>query len=368
MKNHILNGLAGCLLVVGLPHAMQADEAAAYGTQYDHSHWGNSDNHYCGDDNCYWGSQDCFGWNFAAAVDFLWWRACQDLVIGVTDTGRNTQPASITDGTTRFYHFNYQPGVRISLAAEIPCSDWTVAAVYTRFHQDTHNTTTPDLGGGIWASLLPPWLPDEENGLADEAHSSLNLKYDMVDVLFSAAKCCGNWVGRPYAGGRFLLLNQKYEVNYKMAPGGEGQPSSIVTAKWRTYFPAGGLTAGYEGVYHVDCGFGVLARLGASLLGGDAKSNQQWLTSEAQPTLAQSGNRSKHCQFIWGWDAKLGFTYDIPCDCHPIELAVGYEIQDWWNMPNQRIFSDANFPGVNISDGCGRLTLHGLFVRVGTTF
>lgn len=373
MKKSAFNMLwAGCVVACGGFGAAHADayEQANYGYS-DHNH---GPGHYyaegCGD----YAFDPCCNKNFDISVDYLYWQVCQsdDLPIGESDTNRGvfnglTLTNAITDSETKVFDFNYKSGFRVALGYRLPCSDLELGVVYTNYHFHHHNTITPGLAGGIWASNFPPFSPFVSNGLANEAHASVKLQYDLIDVLISSKHSCGNYTGRAYGGVRVLLFEEDYEVTYDgLVLGGTGSGGRT---KWHVNMPAGGLTGGYEARYHVDCGFGLLGRLGVSFLGGDPKAHQHWETFRTSGTGPYNGQQhAKHGQFLWGWDAALGFTYDIPCDCYPVVLAVGYEITDWWDMPRMRQFVSDTFPGVSTSDEGGRFTAHGLFVRLGTTF
>lgn len=317
---------------------------------------------------------NCCEPRFAIWADFLYWDACQDgLDVAIIDNN-NLAGVTISDGETKFFEYRYKPGFRVGASYRLPCEDLSIDFVYTSWHPKQHHTYTAPLGGTLDATTIPAFYA---GGSYVEAQAENKVKYELYDLVFSKTYSCGDCSKlRPYFGGRVLWLRQKFAADYIPAVAAVRSASL-----WRTDLPAGGFTIGAEGKYHV-CGcWSFTGRLGASILGGRVKHHNQWFTDPTgvTDTPANSGSHTEHrhhCQVVSGWDAAVGLAYDWCCCGTPVGVAVGYEIQDWWNMPQRPRF--VNSSGGNgavtgaieqvTSDSNSRFTVHGLYVRAGIAF
>jgi hypothetical protein len=316
-------------------------------------------------------ARDCDeGFGIFGSAEFLWWNVCHsdDLLIGVTDTTLTTGAATrITSGTTETFKFHYKPGFRVNLAYNLPCTDWFIGASYTYFHFHIDKTVSAPPGGTLWASNFPV-TPGLINAAALDAFATTTIKYDVIDLVAAYVASCDGITGGVYAGLRYLIFDEKFTTNYRFNElGGILEPG---TARWHVYMPAGGLTAGWDGIYKICGGWGLRGRLGCSALGARAKHRQQWTFTEigTVTTTLVGSNNTRHCQVIWGWDAAVGINYDTFWCCLPVNIAIGYEVYDWWNMPRQRYFPSSTYPGVSTTDETGRFTVHGAYVRLGAWF
>lgn len=308
-------------------------------------------------------------------ADWIYWNSCQD-DFDVAITNADQTNTELTNAETKFFDFHYKPGFRIGVSYRLPCSGWSLEAIWTRLHSKQHETFDPNIGGEIISTQLP------NNFVRDvvyaESHSELKTKYDVLDLLFAKTMCWGDCFRvRPYGGARFLWFKQKLTTDYFIVSGG----SDFDEAFWRTDLPAGGVTLGFEGQYPLCGAISLIGHFGSSFLGGQVKHHQDWHSvgdDVAQDNGTWDSERRHHCQFIGGWDASIGINYTSNfCNC-PWFVSVGYEIADWWNMPQRPRFVNGVFVGgeaafINslgqiTSDSGSRLTFHGLFVRLGTAF
>jgi len=212
------------------------------------------------------------------------------------------------------------------------------------------------------ATTFPNWMTVSANGVT-EISQELKTKYDMYDLVFAKTYRCGDcFKARPYFGARVLQFRQNFQGDVTPVAGVHSH------SLWRTDLPAGGVTIGTEGKYHVCNCWSLTARLGASLLGGRVKHHNEWFTPGGTPNGTRTEERH-HCSVISGWDAAVGLAYDWCCCGTPVGVAVGYEIQDWWNMPQRPRFVNQGIGNtqVTVDDGA-RFTVHGLYVRAGIAF
>lgn len=299
--------------------------------------------------NAYWYDQGGMGCCcndpcFSIAADWLYWNTVQEDV----DVGLANSDIVLGNSETKFFETRYKSGFRIAASYHLPCENVSLDFVYTYFHPRYSNRFNPPLGGSITGFVFPGTTVVS----ASEVSASFRLKYDMYDLLLSKVISCGECAKiRPYVGFRALWLREDWNYSFF-------SPGVISTAVWRFNFPAYGATLGAEGKWHICNNVSFIGRLGVSLLGGNPKHHNGW--------GALSEHR-KHSQVISGWDGYVGFAYDTTCCCWPVDFAIGYEFQDWWNTPQRPRF--VGVAGNQVTgDSASRLTLHGLFVRGGVSF
>lgn len=320
-----------------------------------------------GFDNC-WNAWDscCEEPCFAFWGDWIYWNVCQDdMDTSISDS--SVVPDVLTNAETNFFDSDYKSGFRLGASYRLPCDCWSLEAIWTRYHPKWHQTDDPSTGGKI----VPTHVPNALAGATvfGEVQTENRLRYDQLDVLFAKTYRWGDcFKVRPYFGARVLWLKQKFNTT---AVG----TAATVDTQWRYDLPAGGVTLGFEGKYGLCGNISLTGHFGTSILGGRVEHHHDWFvatgaTTEQGPGVWFSEHRH-HCQFIGGWDASVGIAYDSTfCDC-PWFFAVGYEINDWWNTPKDPRFVNGGpngSLGQITSDSGSRLTLHGLFVRAGTTF
>lgn len=321
-----------------------------------------------------WGGDCCDDLGIDVSGEFLWWNVCHsdDLLIGVNDSTNTASQggalAHITSGRVETFKFQYKPGFRVNLAYHLTCSDLSIGASYTYFHFHENKTVTAAPGGILWVSSFPR-TPGLINAAATEARTTAKIKYDLIDIFAAKTTSCDGITSKWYGGVRCLIFDETFSGNYDFNEGIGLEPG---TASWSGYMPAVGITGGYDGLYEFCRGWGIRGRLGISLLGGRAKHNQNWTFANRTTVVPAgtyvSGDSGRHNQFVWGWDAALGVNYDTCICCRPVNLAVGYEVYDWWNVPRQRYYPSNAYLGVATTDEGGHFTAHGAYVRLGTTF
>lgn len=226
----------------------------------------------------------------------------------------------------------------------------------------------------------------------DFAKVRATLKYDVVDILFAKRYDCGGCMDYvPYVGARIFSFEEEIHAHYGFINSNSNSNSScggsttVLSTRSKLKLPSAGLTFGSRMNYAVcDC-FNLFGHIGASILGGNAKQSFRWDNYElvtrlaglvlpsnldsagssypwkVDSTVPYTHRHSSHCQVIFGLDASLGIGYEW-CLCNvPVLIGAGYEIQSWWNMPQQRLAACS-------AKGASSFTVHGLFVRLGFGF
>lgn len=324
-----------------------------------------------------WSYNDCFdscnpccaGPRCALWADFLWWEACQTGLDTAVLDSENVDPSDfISDGETQFFDYRYKPGFRVGVSYFLPCDSWSIDFQYTMWHPKQHHTYTASFGGAANTTQLPDQFLAP--GAYSEVHTELKTKYDLYDLVFAKVYRCVDCFGlRPYIGARVLQFRQNFQSEITPIIGEEEEAVANTRTQWRTDLPAAGLTFGVGGKYQVCGSWNLVGRLGASLLGGRVKHHNQWFAPRSSNFAGSGTEHRHHCSIITGWEAALGIGYDWCCCNMPVGIAVGYEIQDWWNMPQRPRFVNQGTGNTNVTpDDGARFSVHGVFVRAGIAF
>lgn len=338
----------------------------------------------------------CLG-NFRLFADFLYWNVCQNnLDYAMTVTDVNGLDATMSIGPDTFpiwlqgnykvksVSSKYKPGFRVGgfYSAGGCCGGWDFGIVYTQL--DSHYTNHV-FSHGAGELVLPTQIPNLADaaellfrnvlgGDSPAARSKLSLNYNMVDLLATTSYSSGGcFAWQPYAGVRFLEIKEKWNIEYTFNPSVSSLPvtSILLTSRWHSKIPAAGLTAGISGsISFCDC-FSVIGRVGASCVGGRAKARTH-LTGDFTADSSVSGSAAptrvskNKCSILTGFEGALGLAYTFKCCQTGVQIAAGYEFQNWYNVPTP-IEHGILIPGIE-SNPSSNLSLHGLFVRAGIAF
>lgn len=337
----------------------------------------------------------CCGGNFKLFGDFLYWNLCQNnLDYALTVTGVNGLDASSQIGPDTFpiwfqgnykvktVSSQYKPGFRVGgFYSGGCCGSWDVGVIYTQLNSHYTNHVASKGSGELILSTQIPDLGDAaelffRSALGSDspsARSNLHLNYNMADILASTSYSSGScFTWQPYVGVRFLEIKEKWDVAYAFNPTTSSIPvtSILLTSRWHSKIPAAGLTAGVSGSLSF-CGcFSVIGRIGASCVGGRAKEHTRltgdFTAGSTSGSAAPTSVSKKKCSVLTGFEGSLGLAYTFQCCQTGVQIAAGYEFQNWYNVPTP-IEHGVIIPGIK-SNPSSNMSLHGLFVRAGVSF
>lgn len=300
----------------------------------------------------------------ALSADLLVWSACQsDLDYAITDqgSGPGIGPTGILiGGNVHYIDFDWDAGFRLQAGYKMPWGSFTLNAIYTYWHVNEESHANAPPGGTLHANLFPAVFDSLAHAADSSAH--LQLHYDTLDVLLATRYNWGsNFIARPYAGLRVLWLKERVHANYSGLDFAVGD-----FADWDVDLTAAGLTLGVRGSTPLFSGLQLIGHFGAAILAGEPNHHYRWFkATDPVATNTFLDLDDEHCLVCGEWDASLGLAYEL-CLCNlPIQIAIGYEVQDWWNMPRARRFFEATPTN---DDHSGRLTLHGGFLRASFAF
>lgn len=356
---------------------------------------------------------DCCS-RFAFGIDYLYWDVNQT-GLDVARTTVGTPPSSsgaccgdcssTCQTETEFFKFKSRSGFRVGVSYQLPCwDDVSLNFIFTyyhprvnkKFHNEKINSLCPgqeamiqtttdiiDIGpnplSGCNGAVVPGGFL-RWNSPDSVVESRIKLKYELYDLVLSKNfGGCDCWTLTPYIGARVLWLREALrntiEGSYLVTPTSTPGIFAETSYVWKQQIPAAGLTLGVHAQFCLCGSLNVIGHFGASVLGGKSKWHDNYFPFNSMESATHK-ERAHHGRIVTGWDGSLGLGYDWNfCSC-PIRLGVGYEIQDWFNIPervryfNKNITTDAINPisTAQTSDGNGRFTVHGLFVRLAFAF
>lgn len=295
---------------------------------------------------------------YSITADALLWTAIQgDLDYATTDASFF---GALVNAKNQFIDFDGKAGFRIAI--KVPLDFLELEGIYTYWHPTHSIGCRAPLNGVVHATMFPGYV-DTNFFFAGSAQAHLSLNYILCDLLLADTyNCKYNITARPYVGLRVFSFKESIRTNYE---GIDFTPGDF--ANWKVDLTAGGITLGVKAARPLIFNFNLHGHLGASLLGGEQKQHYQWFKAgpvfQVFPSFQNLSNTDNI--LIAEWDASIGLAYDISYCQIPISFVLGYELQDWWNMPHMRRFS---FLAVSTSEQSGRLTVHGGFFRIAISF
>lgn len=322
--------------------------------------------------NSYVMPRKCYGY-FSVSADFLYWT----LASGMREVSISHTPTEATFTTLVFGDYkkqlistNYKPGVRVGASYAPCCQDWTLAALYTDFHATFRNHFSPRTDADDALIIPTQWPEWFFTSTTNQSRSHFRVTYQTLDICLHYTPspldgCCRMW--QPYVGVRLLDLQQRWKVHqcYALSTASNIATFNLLT-RWKSKLPAVGLTLGIKGNYALCRGFSLLGSLGASCVGGSVKNHAKYKIQNIISPIEPYTLRSHATDVFTGWEASIGLAYLWTCGNWMTQFSIGYEFQNWLNMPT-RAHDSFFLPGNSLASGLN-FTLHGLFIKGSLSF
>lgn len=342
----------------------------------------------------YGGCDSCCDWDITVEADWLYWKPFQsnlDITLPFPSTiphcvlGSN-DPELIGEGHVRFMEYDWDSGFRIAISKNLCRDDWRLKAVWTHWKGEAHKTASLFDPSLALAPLLYQPAQTFET-FAERAKGHLDLTYNVVDLLLGRALCMSRTlVFTPSIGVRYVNIHQKTHVEY--SGGAFDTPSGpcfinipdLAKAKidWTSSVHAVGIHAGFDTSYQLCGGFSLVGGFGASLLAANTDQHQKQILRETltarQPEPRTKDNLVDLKEDEWiglpGLDLFLGIRYErcVCCDRAVVSAQVGWEFNQWWELPRFRRWVDDRKPYLSTLSVGDSLLLQGLTVRAGVSF
>ncbi len=291
------------------------------------------------------------GVSFSAEAIFFRPRTSLLQDYAIVDPGQ----ALFTGGDVAAPEFDRRVGARFKLNYHIPHSPVAVGATYTTFNSSGSSAVERPVNGFLLATLAAP----VQNENADRASSSLSLSYDVTDVdVTYHLPAAGSLQTQFFGGVRFANINQANNVLY------DGRDFTNGTVNIRRSLSGVGLRLGGEVALDLGSDISLFGRAAGSLLMSNINTSQQE-TNNNGSDLIVSLNRTASDRIIPVMELVAGLQWQPKLsDSLSLDVAAGYEFQQWFNAADTARFVDNSGTGV-ITQDTGDLSLSGFFLRLG---
>jgi len=297
--------------------------------------------------------------HFFAYGDYLFWnnRRCNlDFVL----------VESIEDPVAEFRSIDpgYSSGYRVGLGYRA-CDGYEISGRYTHYRSSDSKDQIfepPLFAIGTRVSPLNPFF-----GLATPfAAYDYRLNYDVVDIELAAWKNIGcDTQIKGFVGSKLAWLDERLDTAYILSTDPEiFGPGTYVNES--NDFKGFGLSLGFEVEKEIYCKLGFFGRGALSVLVSDAEVIHRdflFTSPEVDPTLLVDVHDRHHCLTSVA-ELAVGLDYELFRNCDWfVKLAVGYEFNGWYNMPDFITLTSSLAAG-HQSRNLGRMGFDGLFVRL----
>ena len=188
----------------------------------------------------------------------------------------------------------------------------------------------------------------------------MTLNYDVYDLeLAQSLELTKSLTLRLSGGARAATLNEHFDVTYT---GGDFQVPYRAFRDW-DYSGAGMFLGGDMNWSATQClSFNVASKSGLVL--GRYQSRHFFPDDEpGVPTDVRHGETRVN-PFV---EVSAGVLYERPIGNSVLTIGAGYEIVNWFNMADNRTFSDSHIEGQNVNS-VRDLSLDGMYARIGLNF
>lgn len=310
---------------------------------------------------------------FDVGVDFIWWNLCRDGLDYAIAYDNDFEPdittnAVKTAGRYKFMTLKWEPGFRVRVAKQDIWCDLDLIGTYT-YIKSCNKTCVDRPDEGFLQSTLQPGFAFSES--LDYARADYELLYQSFDILFATDyswRKCHNF--RPFCGVSGLFLNQK--ENSYIRQDIDVDNSNTGNLNWKDDYSGFGLKVGSEYTWILGRDISLYATASGTITVGDHTGKSRYRSSFPieTPTSYDVTFHDKECITIPGYHVGLGFLYEVSWCGNDFGVRIGYEFQEWHNVPNLRRNTLEGEPqaGISTSGTSTTIGLHGLFAGFDLSF
>ncbi len=274
----------------------------------------------------------CNSWFVSA--DFLYWRTfesgldiCTPCVVSDFINADGVLVSQFC-GRGQDLHFGWDPGFRIGIGYDLPCSDWDLSVYWTHFYSKAQNNTH-----------------------ANEIH--LNVNYNVIDLVARYECDLNNCFSlNPLLGLRGAKIHQNLHMASDPNATCDSEVSNFtnINNSKQKFFGVGPLL-GLEAEWNMGCNFSFYTDIAISWLYGNFDVN--FAGSNEFPGAISRYNVCKHLNAnLAVTDAGLGIRWQT-CFCtnRILMLELGLEHHRYFDYNRFGCSGDLSFDGVNFSAG-----------------
>jgi Legionella pneumophila major outer membrane protein precursor len=265
--------------------------------------------------------------NLWISGDLLYWTVSEDGFdcnfgpTAIHTTTVNEIPTTAITEHNRDLDFDWEPGFRIGIGGDWPCSGWDTGAFWTWYHGRGH-------------------------GHQDHNHAHWKMHFNVADAVFGRRFWVGKCVNlRPFGGFRYAQIEQTLRSNLQtkiIASTGSGIVRSTYHKKQKYW--GFGPELGLEADFYIGKRWSVYGDLdGAVLYGHNGTSFHNKDASALANNICNSSGKSHSMKYVL--DYGLGIRYEL----NHWTLQLGLEQHTYFGFNAMGCRGNLNLYGANLS-------------------
>ena len=293
---------------------------------------------------------------FFAGADYLYWNACRSDLDYATDAATG---GDVLEGKVHVADHDWDSGLRLFGGYRFGCDGWDARAIYT-YWKNSANDSAKASNDHLKPNLLAPDWGIENAG---EAVSKIDLEYHAIDALLSRPFCISQTLNtRPFFGFRYVELDQDIKAIYKDGT----QFTNHHVVAWKSEYCGAGLHSGMDWSFKVCDGLALNSTFAGSIVVGDSDTHQKQVRLDGSgPDITDTrvDVKATQCIALPGYNLGVNMSWENCCDCFYYIVSVGYEMNQWFHVPQLPRYTNNALEATTTSSASGSLVLHGLTVR-----
>lgn len=319
-------------------------------------------------------------WDVYATGSFIYWQARQEnMEIGMVSNAANPYVTTSAIPVVSYFvnpDFEYKPGFKFGLGANLDWDNWDAYAEYTWFHGTTDSTVSQLVPTGtaatagnfnfLQAKQGAPGALSTLTPYYNSGNQSWNLKMDFLDMSLARAYYAGmKLTVRPFFGARGAWIREHLDTTYNgnTAGGASATNNSVVTNSTTSW--GLGPRAGFGTNWLMGYGLRFTGDASADVLYTRYNARaQQLFSTTATPSVVTSNYKLSvdHLDYLRAHVClDLGFGWGSYFDNNNwhVDLAASYAYQVFWDQNMMITPVSANMSALTLSPN-GNLYVHGL--------
>lgn len=290
-------------------------------------------------------------WDFWFNASFTYWTAYQEGMDLARSGATYADNNSVSDYSFLYQDTEWKPGFKVGLGLDIGHDNWSGSAEYTWFRSTTStsaNAPSAPAGGTnpFWAPTN--WALDNVQGNThlSALSSTWRLSMDILDGALTRPYYQGtHLIVAPFGGLRAAWIRQNLKIQATPIPqtvGNQTNPDAFFHAKSSSW--ALGPRAGFQGEWHIGCGF----RLEGDVAGSIMYTRYSSISASADALDFTAGDFpsavsiSDYNTIRFNNDMNVGLGWGSYFDCrnYHFDLLLTYDFQIFWNQNVMRKIAD----------------------------
>lgn len=309
-------------------------------------------------------------WDLWLDASFTYWTVYQEgMALAQLDATYTGAPVGVQqDKPVLFQDTAWKPGFKVGLGMDFDHDHWSGYAEYTWFRSTTRTSANPPsvpqgVTNPVWN--VASWSLSD-NDRASSLSSDWRVRMDLLDAALTRPYYQGtHLIIAPFGGVRAAWIRQNLDIRPTIFPV-TTTTNRDVHYRGKSSSWAVGPRAGFQGEWHLGCGFRFEGDVAASIV----FTRYTTVSLSADPhILASAGGRvqfpsySNYDTIRYNNDMNVGIGWGDYFDCrnYHFDLLLTYDFQIFWNQNMIREIADSTW--TSVAGTAGNLYLQGITLR-----